>query len=117
MPTPSKFVEWRRQMILQLLSAGASRTRAARAADIDDATLGRWIRKGQKAHPEGRWHAFYLDVVQAEAEPRLQALKSREEMDWRAAFRFLERAGEFDPPEPDPPTVITVILPGPDDPA
>jgi transposase-like protein len=108
MPTPSKFTEARRLMVLELLSAGSSRTRAAKAAGIDDRTLARWLEKGRRAHPGGRWHAFYLDVVEAEAHPRLRALTDRREMTPSAAMAYLIEAGEFDP-EPDPPVPAGII--------
>jgi hypothetical protein len=107
MPTRSKFVAPVRAQILQLLAAGASRRTAAMAAGVDHRTLGRWIERGETAHPEGRWHQFYLDVLEAEAAPRLRALKIVHDAlpdDPGLAWKFTERQVDgFGPPGRQPP--------------
>jgi hypothetical protein len=108
MPTPSKFTETRRLMVLELLSAGPPAPGRRRPPG---STIGRWrggIDRGRRAYPGGRWRQFYLDVVEAEAHPRLRALTDRQEMTPSAAMAYLIEAGEFDP-EPDPPDGPPVI--------
>jgi hypothetical protein len=75
LPTPSKFRTATRARVIELLSCGASRRTAARVAGIEHSTLVKWITKGRDA-PEGTlFHRFYLQVMQAEAQPRLRALR------------------------------------------
>jgi transposase len=116
-PTPSKFTSERRARILEVLSAGDSRRAAAAVAGIDHATLGRWLERGRRGAPGGRWHSFMRDVEEAETHPALRVI--REEYDkasdspW-AAFRYLERhdvwAEDDEPDPPDGPVVITFEL-------
>ncbi len=115
MSTPSKFTADRRRRILELLGVGASRRAAATAAGIDHATLLRWLRRGEKAAPGGRWAQFYAEVQEAEAHPSLRALeraRAREFEDPMAAMRFLERTepdvwkSEETPSDPTGPIVI-----------
>ena len=116
MPTPSKFTSERRSKILEILSAGGSRRAAAALAGVDHATLARWLARGRKAAPGGRWHTFLRDVEQAETHPLLRVL--RDEYDKAqdspmAAFRFLDRHdawAEDEPPLPADPVVIRLKL-------
>lgn len=73
MPQPSKFVAETRRKIIQALQVGASRTTAAHIAGIDEASLRRWIKRGQDAD-EGRYREFYEEVLVAEASPKMRAL-------------------------------------------
>src|SRR5262245_25977014 len=102
MPGRSKFTAYRRAMVLQLLAAGASRTRAARAARIDDATLGRWLRRGRTAARGGRWRTFYEDVIQAEAEHGLRGLPPEPTVDEAVQHLLEEVSWEAIEPEPWP---------------
>ena len=71
MPTPSKFTEARRRLILAALGCGASRRTASRLAGVDHQTLGRWIERGRDGSPGGRWRDFHDAVLAAEsAQPR-----------------------------------------------
>jgi hypothetical protein len=104
-PTPSKFRAATRARVIELLASGHSRAAAARGASIDPATLSRWVEKGRNGEPEGRWRLFADLVELAESrqqQPVLVALQN--EFDWERdpslAMKFLERAGEFTPPEP-----------------
>jgi len=94
-PTPSKFTSRRRAAILGALSAGASRRRAAAVAGISAKTLRRWLERGARSSPEGRWREFADAVADAEAaNPGLRAvpdLDREPEADPWAAWRFLER--------------------------
>jgi hypothetical protein len=97
MPTPSKFTEARRQVVLGALGCGASRRTAARLAGIDHQTLGRWLERGKHASPEGRWGAFYRAAVAAEADPKLTVFPNlNDEPNMSTTWRFLERT-EFTP--------------------
>jgi transposase-like protein len=115
-PTPSKFTSERRSKVLEILSAGGSRRAAAARAGVDHATLGRWLSRGRKGAPGGRWHTFMRDVEQAEIRPALRVL--REEYDKlsdspMAAFRYLEStvwAAEEEPAMPAGPVVIRLSL-------
>jgi hypothetical protein len=115
MARPSKFVQPRKQLILRLLAAGASRRHAAEASGINHATLYRWLQRGRAAAPGTAYRRFAIDLLAAEAQPRLQALDLSPE----AAMRFLEDVGEFDPP-PLPaswgPTIQLTFAKPPDDP-
>jgi transposase-like protein len=116
MPTRSKFTSERRARILEILSAGGSRRAAAAVAGIDHATLHRWLERGRKGAPGGRWHTFMRDVEQAETHPALRVL--REEYDKLSdspsvALRFLERnvwAAEDEPAPLAGPVVIRLTL-------
>lgn len=108
-------------MILELLGAGTSRRAAAAAAGIDHATLLRWLRRGEKAAPGGRWRAFYDAVLVAEADPGLGALGMVEypfDGDPWAAMRFLESSepevwGKRRAPESTGPVVVQLSLSDP----
>jgi transposase-like protein len=117
-PTRSKFTSERRRQILEILSAGGSRRAAAARAGIDHATLSRWLARGRRGAPGGRWHQFERDVAQAETHPALRAL--REEYDKlsdspMAAIRFLDEhtdwVAEDEPELADGPVVIELKLP------
>ena len=116
MPTPSKFTSERRSKILEILSAGGSRRAAAALAGVDHATLARWLARGRKAAPGGRWHTFLRDVEQAETHPLLRVLRDeydRAQDSPMAAFRFLDRHdawAEDEPPLPADPVVIRLKL-------
>jgi len=76
MGRPAKFTRQRRELILQLLGAGASRRSAAAASGIDHSTLTKWIRRGERArHPESQYRRFVEDVLDAEAHPEMRALR------------------------------------------
>jgi DNA invertase Pin-like site-specific DNA recombinase len=62
----SKFTAERRQIIVEHLAAGFSRRGAARAAQIDHETLSRWLKRGAKGAPDGRWRTFFDAVTLAE---------------------------------------------------
>ena len=79
MGRPAKFTHARRELILELLSAGASRRSAARASGIDPSTLTKWVRRGEQArYPESAYRRFLDDVLDAEAHPKMRLLKSGE---------------------------------------
>ncbi|MDP9329995.1 MAG: hypothetical protein M3P11_05055 [Actinomycetota bacterium] len=119
MPGRSKFTSERRSLILEILGAGGSRRAAAARAGIDHATLGRWLERGRKGAPGGRWHTFANDVAQAETHPAMRAL--REQYDKlsdspMAAFRFLDERTDW-ADEPDPADGLVVVeLKFPDNP-
>jgi hypothetical protein len=95
MAPPSKFRAAARARVLEILGAGGSRAQAARAAGIDPATLSRWVARGSRAAPGGRWRAFYEAVMTAEADPHLTPLRDPFE-DPSSAWRYLDRS-EFGP--------------------
>jgi hypothetical protein len=118
---PSKFTAARRELILELLAAGASRRAAAAAAGIGHQTLLRWVTRGEAASEGSRWHNFYLAVEEAEARPRLRALSivyNAIPDDPSLAWKFIERTVEGfgsipEGPAPrDPEGVIHLHLPG-----
>ena len=77
MGRPAMFTVRRRELILEVLRAGASRRAAARAAGVDHSTLIKWIRRGEHAsHPESMYRRFQEDVLAAEADPKLRVLRS-----------------------------------------
>lgn len=113
-PTPSKFTAARRHAVLEVLKAGGSRRTAASVAAIEHSTLLRWIERGRRGAPGGRWREFFEAVQEAEADPQLRALKLayRETLDDpAAAWRFLERVepGYAPTQAPSPPAASTVI--------
>lgn len=114
MPTPSKFTAANRHLVLELLRAGASRREAAKMAGLDHSTLVKWIQRGRKAEPGGRWREFYLDVVKAEADPAVRLLRPSPDGpfggDPRLAWRYLERSEEFAPDPPSLPALIKLTL-------
>ena len=69
MPTPSKFTEAGRRLIVAALGCGASRRTASRLAGVDHQTLGRWLARGRASSPGGRWRDFHDAVLAAEAAP------------------------------------------------
>ncbi len=74
MPRVTKFSAERRKKILEALQIGLSRRTAGALAGIDHGTLTRWIEKGRTAEEGTMWAAFYLQVLEAEAEPRARAM-------------------------------------------
>ena len=116
MPTRSKFTSERRGRILEVLAVGGSRRTAAAVAGIDHTTLSRWLERGRRGSPLGRWRAFLRDVEEAEKNPQLRALTEEydkaQDSPW-AAFRFLDRHdawAEDEPPLPADPVVIRLEL-------
>lgn len=95
MPTPSKFTEAGRRLIVAALGCGASRRTASRLAGVDHQTLGRWLARGRASSPGGRWRDFHDAVLAAEAsQPRPALLPlppdvSTAEIRW--AEKFVER--------------------------
>ena len=91
MPTPSKFTEARRRLILAALACGASRRTAAALAGIDHETLARWLRRGERSSPGSRWAEFHRRAIEAEAGmPRLGLLPLPAELS-TAELRIAER--------------------------
>jgi hypothetical protein len=118
MPRPSKFTERRRQRVLAVLSAGGSRNAAEAAAGLGRGTLYRWLKRGERAHPENRWAQFYRDALLAEASPPGPVGIPSDDRDTyqdelRWALRVAERewATTPDAEEPEGPIVIKVTLP------
>jgi hypothetical protein len=113
MPVPSKFTRDRQTLIVELLSAGASRREVARRAGISPKTLRRWLERGSKALPGGRWHWFFKAVASAEqGDPILVELKRQfDEPDPPWNRRYLDaglRLPEWESPDtgwesPEPP--------------
>lgn len=66
MPARSKFDRRPKERIITLLAAGASRREAARGAAISPATLTRWVQRGRRGAPGGRWRQFHDEVVRVE---------------------------------------------------
>jgi hypothetical protein len=96
MGRPAKFTGARRELILELLSAGASRRKAPHAAEISPSTLAKWLRLGERSrYPESYYRRFYLAVLEAEAHPSIRALKTQQERmlaDPDLAWKFIERS-------------------------
>jgi hypothetical protein len=121
MPRPSKFTERRRQRVLAVLSAGGSRNAAEAAAGLGHGTLYRWLKRGERGHPEGRWGRFRRDVMAAEAgPPGPVGIPSDDRDDYDVELKWamwvLERdnwaaAAPPDAEEPEGPVVIRVTLP------
>lgn len=121
---PAKFTVRRRELILDLLRAGASRRCAATAAGIAPSTLIKWLRRGDRAsHPESQYRAFRSEVLEAEAHPEMRALRAsydRISADPDLAWRYIERRepghaahrGEDPDDDPDGASVITLRLDG-----
>lgn len=124
MGRPAKFTERRRELILELLGAGASRRAAARATGVHHTTLVKWLRRGEQArHPESAYRRFLRDVLEAEADPKMRALRSAYDglsTDPDRAWEFIERgepghaAHRDDDPDDDPDggSVITLRVDG-----
>lgn len=115
MATPSKFTADNRQKILQALQVGASRRTAAHLTGIDEKTLRDWFARGRDGPTNGQYHAFYEEVLKAEASPRMralgvvyQSLPDKPDLAWK----FLERREDgYAPPvaEIAPPPVPVMI--------
>ena len=75
MGRPAKFTRARRELILQLLAAGASRRGAAKASRISHSTLLGWLKRGERGHPESAYRAFRAQVLEAEAHPKMRMLR------------------------------------------
>lgn len=116
MGRPSKFTAEHRRVVLELLKAGSSRRAAAAVAGIGHQTLLRWLKRGAEAPAGSRWAQFYLDVMQAEAEPRIRALgivynaiEDRPDLAWKFIERrvdgFAPRTSDALPPPESPGTI------------
>jgi len=122
MGRPTMFTVRRRELILELLRAGASRRAAARAAGVHHTTLVKWLRRGEHArHPESQYALFREEVIEAEANPAMRALREtydRISDNPDLAWRYVERQPEYvsggDDPDDDPDggSVITLRLDG-----
>jgi len=71
---------------------------------VDHATLHRWLRRGESAHPESRYRRFLEAAIAAEQDPQiLVALPHIEDgpsdAELRWAMRFLDRTGWGRQPE------------------
>lgn len=76
MGRPSLFTIRRRELILELILSGTSRRRAAIISGIDPSTLVKWLRRGERGHPESAYRRFLDDVLEAEANPpKMRALR------------------------------------------
>lgn len=95
MGRPAKFTRARRELILELVSAGVSRRKAAIAAEISPSTLTKWLRRGEHSrYAESSYKRFYQAVLEAEVHPTIRALKTEQERmleDPDLAWRFIER--------------------------
>lgn len=110
MPTPSKFTESIRGILLEALRIGASRRTACQIAGVDPSQMTRWMKKGEESRaPDSQFRLFREEVLKAESEPKLRALG----VVWRAmpdkpdlAWKFIERreAG-YAPPMPNMPAL------------
>lgn len=119
MPAPSKFTVAVKSRILEVLRVGASRQTAAALAGIDVRSLSRWLEKGRSAAEGSAYRQFWLDVKEAEAQPRFQALGivqaawiDKPELAWKYVQR---REPGFEPPmpnmvQPAGPVVINLAL-------
>jgi hypothetical protein len=91
----SKFTQARRDAALEVFRAGGGVRQAARAAQVDHATMIRWLARAAKAPPGGRWSQFGHDVEVARAgSPILVALRTERERMMAnpdLAWRFIER--------------------------
>jgi hypothetical protein len=65
----SKFSQKRRELILVALAAGASRRTAAELAGISDRTWADGSSEASQPSRPARRHQFYLEVLEAEANP------------------------------------------------
>ena len=114
MPRQSKFTAENRQKIIQALQVGASRRTAAHITGIDEATLRDWFSRGRDGAPNGRYRAFYEDVIKAEASPRMRALgivykelPDRPELAWK----YLERKEDgYAPPVAAAPAAVAPVM-------
>jgi transposase-like protein len=116
MAAHSKFTAERRQIIVEHLAAGFSRRGAARAAGIDHETLSRWIKRGEKGAPGGRWAEFHRAVTLAEDKhdpPILVPLKptraTRAEVEEAWAFLEAFEPGFARRPDPEPVPVVVAF--------
>lgn len=115
MPTPSKFTEARRRVVIAALRCGASRRTAAKLAGVHVATLCRWVERGRDASPTGRWRAFHDAVIAAEgAKPSPGLLPPPPEptpQEIRRAKRLIART-EWAPQDLLPPVTVEVVHDG-----
>lgn len=86
MARPSKYTPATEALVVEALTAGASRRAAAEYAGLDEGTLGRWMR---------RYAGFAGAVRTAESRVEVRAAlvirQAFEGGDWRAAVAWLER--------------------------
>ena len=111
----SKFTAERRAKLIEAFALGASVETAAALARITAVTLYRWLRKGEDAPEESRWHQFYLDVAEARAQPRERALAVIHDAipDYpMLAFKYIERVekGYAPPTVAGPPAGGTTVV-------
>ena len=93
MGRPSKFTAAARAKVLEALGYGASRVTAANYAGVDEATLRRWVARG-KEQAAGPWHDFLIAVLEAEAQPKVRALRVISDdvaVSPTTAWKFVER--------------------------
>jgi hypothetical protein len=78
---------------------------------VPSATLHRWIERGKSAPRGTVWRRFLLSVLEAEAQPGLQALGDMTTQE--AATDYLDAVGEFTPPQPQWPAdgVVRLSIP------
>jgi hypothetical protein len=111
MPGPSKFTAANCKKVIEALSYGASHETAALHAGISGATLSRWLDRGRAGEPESRYAKFLEACQQAEAMPKMRALRIvHRDMDEnpQLAKWFLERREQgFAPPQPVGPPAMT----------
>jgi hypothetical protein len=99
MPTPSRFREGERRVILAAVGIGASRNTAARLAKIRPATLHRWLVRGAKASEGSRFAQFRAALLEAERTPRTQLLPVPNLDDVADAWRIADREWRLPPAE------------------
>jgi IS30 family transposase len=122
---PAKFTVRRRELILDLLRAGASRRAAARAAGVHHTTLVKWLRRGEQArHPESQYACFREEVLEAEGHPEMRALRQTYDrisdnpdlawrfIDHREPGQAVHRGDDPDGDDPGGASVITLRVDG-----
>ena len=114
MPRPSKFSRKRQELLVAVLSAGASRRTAAEIAGVHPRTLGRWIERGRTGAVGGRWQEFSAAVAAAEAAQPKPALLPLPPEPSSAELRIAERlifGSEWAPTEvhAEWPLVVSVV--------
>jgi hypothetical protein len=101
MPTPSRFRERERRIVLAALQVGASRNTAAALARIAPSTLHRWLERGATASQDSRFREFRQAVLQAETAPRTSILAVpdvlKHDPDLHDAWRIVDREWSLPP--------------------
>jgi hypothetical protein len=107
---PSKFTEPTKKRILEYLALGASRQTAAHAAGTSKQSLSRWMVEGEKAAQGSAKKRFYEDVLEAESQGSVKALRivsTEMENDPKLAWKYLERREPgYAPPMPSAPAAM-----------